>query len=89
MTKAEAKNDIHYIISALDKRRMAPCGWCDSYRCIPNPHECAKDDFVIDKAIEALEKQIPRKPRKYKASQYVMYFECPRCDNKIQAGERR
>lgn len=61
MTYEEASKNINFIIKCLNKRRMAPCGFCKSDKCVPNPHECTKDDFVIDKAIEALEKQIPKK----------------------------
>ena len=33
----------------------------------------------------ASEKQIPKKPRKYKANVSLFYFECPNCAMKIQA----
>lgn len=37
------------------------------------------------KVKEAIEKQIQEKPRKYKASPHLIYFECPACDRNIQA----
>lgn len=61
MTRKEAENDYNYIIKELNKRRMAPCGFCTSSSCIPLPAECAYDDFVIDKAIAAL-KTVQRIP---------------------------
>lgn len=56
----------------------------DGFRFMKEEHqEQFKEAYRV--ALQALEKQIPKNPRKYKASKDFIYFECPRCDNKIQA----
>ena len=78
MTYEEAKNDIEFIIKVLNKRRQTPCGFCRSDKCIPNPHKCTADDFVINKAIEALEKQIPKKVTVTTSTK-----RCPNCKKQV------
>lgn len=43
---------------------------------------CSNNEAYIacHKAMEAIEKQIPKKPRKYKANISLFYFECPMCE---------
>ena len=74
MTAEEAKKDINYIIKELNKRRMTPCGFCTMDKCTPVLSECTPNDFVINKAIEALEKQIPKRPT-------GSYPHCPYCNS--------
>lgn len=75
MTREEASKDYSFIIKCLNKRRMTPCGFCKSDKCTPVLSDCAKDDFVINKAIAALEKQIPKKPIKLEDG----YYYCEHC----------
>lgn len=50
-----------------------------------NREQINKHNKVMDIAIECIEKQIPKKVRKYKANPNLIYFECPCCDHKNQA----
>lgn len=90
MTYEEASKDTTFIIKCLEKRRMLPCGFCRSDKCIPNPHECAADDFVINAAIDAIEKQMPKKPKNIRSSNDYRLAEhnifdgdCPVCGERI------
>ena len=79
MTYEEA-NKPENIIKMLNKRRMCPCGYCTDDKCVPEHlmDACLKQDFVINKAIEALEKQIAKKPiRSHNGIKSV--YECPVC----------
>lgn len=75
MTYEEAKNDKNYIISELNKRRMCPCAWCKDMYCQANFSDCKDKDFVISEAINALEKQITKKPKCYEDK----FIHCPSC----------
>lgn len=80
ITIEEAKKDFDLIKRALNKRRLCPCGYCVSDQCVPRPNECLKDDFVINVALEALEKQIPKKPKETETAYNVHWFhDCPSC----------
>lgn len=84
ITIEEAKKDFDLIKRALNNRRLCPCAYCESDKCVPLPGECLKDDFVINIALEALEKQIPKKVN-YEADGYadghLVYDDayCPSC----------
>ena len=76
MTREEASKDYSFIIKCLNKRRMTPCGFCNSDKCTPVLSDCTADDFVINTAIAALEKQIPKK---------IVSGKCPCCNCEVWA----
>lgn len=55
--REEKEKDVGYIIEQLNKRRLAPCGFCKRDKCVPLPADCEYDDFVINNAIRAIQER--------------------------------